>query len=59
MNNFHVPSHADAYAMQLKGWYCVLEEHVHFTKLHGLKSWKTVIFSFLSIDSHLLMRQVV
>jgi len=57
--NFCVPSHADAYAMQLKDGYCVLEEHIPFSKLHGLKSWKTVIFSFLFTDSHPLMQQVV
>jgi len=56
---FCVPSHADAYAMQLKDGYCVLEEHVPFSRLHGLKSWKTVIFSFLFTDSHPLMQQVV
>jgi len=56
---FCVPSHADVYAMQLKDGYCVLEEHVSLSRLHGLKSWKTVIFSFLFTDSHPLMQQVV
>jgi hypothetical protein len=56
---FCIPSHADAYAMQLKDGFCVLEEHVPFSRLHGLKSWKTVIFSFLFTDSHPLMQQVV
>jgi hypothetical protein len=38
---FCVPSHADAYAMRLKDVYCVLEEHISFSRLHGLKCWKT------------------
>jgi len=54
-----VHSHADAYAMQLKDGYCVLEEHVPSSRLHGLKSWKTVVVSFLFTDSHPLMQQVV